>query len=144
VASLNDHAYLQDEGKAADSRWVHRPRFSDAQYRRRHNPFSAAGTVFAGLKHLIAQRRGCEAFAGGHLSGFRSGNPTVLGYLRAGQSDRILVLANFSEHPQYCPAHVFQALPATAIDLISDHCFALKGGVELAPYSMVWLSIPSN
>ena len=140
VATLNDHAYLNDEGKAGDSRWVHRPRYSEMQYQSRSNPFSAAGTVFQGLKHLIARRAACEAFAGGQLSGFRTENPSVLGYQRQSADQKVLVLANFSEYPQHCAARVFQAGPDTATDLISDRRMALKSGIDLAPYSMVWLS----
>ena len=141
VATLNDHSYLHDVGKAGDSRWVHRPGYSETQYQSRSNPFSAAGTVFQGLKHLIARRSACQAFAGGQLTGFRTGNPSVLGYQRQGTDQKVLVLANFSEYPQHCSARVFQALTATATDLISDRPMALKSGIDLAPYAMVWLSL---
>jgi amylosucrase len=141
VATLNDHSYLQEEGKRADSRWVHRPRYQEALYRRRNNPFSPSGKVFMGLSHLIRQRARCEAFAGGQLIGFRTDNPSVLGYQREGAAQKVLVLANFSEFPQHCTSRVFQALPETALDLISDCTLRLKGGLTLAPYAMLWLSI---
>jgi amylosucrase len=139
LATLNDHRYLQEEGKRDDSRWVHRPRFSEAQHRSRGNPFHPAGAVFMGLTHLIRQRAQCEAFAGGQLTGFRTENPSVLGYQRVGASQTVLVLANFSEVPQRCDAQVFQALPESAVDLVSDRPLRLVEGLTLAPYAMVWL-----
>jgi len=141
VGAMNDHRYLQEVGKASDSRWVHRPRYSDALYASRHNPFSAAGKVFMGLKHLIDRRAACEAFAGGQLVGFQSGNPSVLGYQRLGDSQKVLVLANFSETAQHCSARVFQAMPSGANDLISDRQVTLQNGLTLGPYEMLWLSV---
>ena len=141
VATLNDHSYLDEEGKRADSRWVHRPHYQEALYRSRNNPFSPSGKVFMGLTHLIQQRARCEAFAGGHLIGFRTDNPSVLGYQRNSAAQKVLVLANFSEFPQHCTSQVFQALPETALDLISDRTLRLKGGLTLAPYAMLWLSV---
>jgi amylosucrase len=141
VATTNAHGYLQEEGKAADSRWVHRAHFAEANHQSRHNPFSTAGAVFLGLKHLIERRRACAAFAGGELVGFRTENPAVLGYQRSGAGHTVLVLANFSEYPQHCTARVLQALPDSAVDLVSDRTVALKGGLMLGPYEVVWLGV---
>ena len=141
VASLNDHSYLQDEGKAVDSRWVHRPRYSEKSYQNRLNPFSNAGAMYLGLKHMIAKRSACEAFAGGQLTGFRTANPAVLGYQRTCKGQRVLVLCNFSEFVQRCPEKVFQALPSSALDLLSDRHFAFDDGLALEPYSMHWLAM---
>jgi len=141
LATLNDHSYLAEEGKRADSRWVHRPRFDADRAERRDNPFHPAGRVYQGLHRLIACRRACAAFAGGTLIGFGSGNPSVLGYQRQGSNAHILVLANFSDAHQHCPAAVFQALPEQALDLISERSYALRRGLTLPPYAMVWLEI---
>jgi amylosucrase len=78
-------------------------------------------------------------FAGGHLIGFRSGNPSVLGYLRGTPGQHVLVLANFSEQPQSCPAVVFSAQPDSAIDLLGNAPRRLRDGVTLAPYEVLWL-----
>jgi amylosucrase len=136
---MNDHSYLNQAGKAADSRWVHRPAFAEELYERRCNPFSTAGCVFLGLKHLIAQRSSCEAFAGGQLTGFRTENASVLGYQREGKNQKILVLANFSERPQTCAATVFQSQAEVAWDLVADNTVSLRRDVVLAPYEVLWL-----
>jgi amylosucrase len=141
LATTNAHGYLQEEGKAADSRWVHRAPFAQANHQSRHNPFSTGGAVFLGLKHLIERRRACAAFAGGQLVGFRTENPAVLGYQRVGADQKVLVLANFSEYPQHCTARVLQGLPESAVDWVSDRTVALKGGLTLGPYEVVWLEV---
>ncbi len=138
---MNDHSYLNHEGKAADSRWVHRPAFADGAFRSRHNPFSASGRVFLGLKHLVAQRSSCEAFAGGQLTGFRTENASVLGYQRYGKKGKVLVLANFSEHPQTIAAKVFQSMPDQAWDLVTEKRITLRADVVLPPYAVMWLTV---
>ena len=140
VGTLNHAGYLSDPAKAGDSRWVHRPPRDAARHAQRHAPDSDAGRIFAGLQRLIAARRGCEAFAGGQLVGFRSGNASVLGYSRASAASRVLVLANFSEFDQPCPAEVFSAMPDSATDLITGGPRALRDGLVLAPYKVLWLA----
>ena len=45
VGTLNDFAYLNDPGKAGDSRWVHRPPRHAERYAQRHDPATDAGRV---------------------------------------------------------------------------------------------------
>jgi len=139
VGTPNHHGYLNDPDKAGDSRWVHRPPCNTTLYTQRKDPATTAGRIYAGLRRMIAVRCACAAFAGGHLTGFRTGNGSVLGYTRHGAGRRVLVLANFSEFDQPCPAHVFSALPATGIDLLSERPRRLRDGTTLAPYEVLWL-----
>lgn len=139
VATPNDMAYLQDPGKAGDSRWVHRPPRHAERYAQRGDAASDAGRVFQGLRRLIAQRAATPAFGGGRLIGFRSKNPSVLGFTRPGARGGVLVLANFSEHVQTVQAEVLSAMPASAVDLVGGQRHPLRDGLTLAPYQMVWL-----
>ncbi|MEY4757779.1 MAG: Amylosucrase [Pseudomonadota bacterium] len=139
VGTLNDHSYVQDPDKAGDSRWVHRPQRAQALYDQRNDTASTAGQLYAGLHHMITVRGNCEAFAGGQLTGFRAGNTSVLGYTRRSPSRQVLVLANFSEHEQHCPAHVFSALPNQGADLLTAKRLSTHSGVTLSPYEVIWL-----
>ena len=141
VGTLNDPGYLDDPAKAGDSRWVHRPRRAEALYAQRGEPGAPAQRIYQGLRRMIELRRACPAFAGGALTGFRSGNPSVLGYTRDGGGRRVLVLANFSELHQYCLATVFSALPDPATDLIRGVACRLRDGLTLAPYELLWLDL---
>lgn len=141
VGTLNDFAYLDDPGKAGDSRWVHRPPRHAERYAQRHDPASDAGRVHAGLRRLIAQRSATPAFAGGRLIGFRSKNSAVLGFTRPHPAGDVLVLANFSEHAQAIGADVLSALPDSAVDLVSGTRHELRRGLALAPYRLMWLQV---
>lgn len=139
VGTLNDFAYLQDPGKAGDSRWVHRPPRHAERYAQRHDRGTDAGRVYLGLRRLISQRASIPEFAGGRLVGFRTKSPSVLGFTRPGATGDILVLANFSERGQGVAAEVLSALPASAVDLVSGAHLNLRDGLTLGPYQMVWL-----
>jgi amylosucrase len=138
LGALNDHGYLQDPGKAGDSRWVHRPPRNAAQFQQRLDGSTPTGQIHQGLRQLIALRQASPALAGGHLVGFRSKHPAVLGYTRG---DQLLVLANFSEHPASVAAEVLQALPATALDLVSGQRMDLRQDLPLGPYQARWLQL---
>ncbi len=141
VGTLNDDGYLDDPGKAGDSRWVHRPPRVPALYAQRHDLTHSAGRIFEGLRRMIAVRQACSVFAGGQLRGFDGGNASVLGYSRGSLNDGVLVLANFSDYAQHCAARVFSALPGTTVDLISGRPLALGNGLTLAPYEVLWIDL---
>ena len=144
VGTTNDFSYLQDPGKAADSRWVHRPRRDIQRYAQRHDPSTTAGRIFEGLCRLSALRAATPELAGGSLIGFRANHPSVLGFTRPGTAGPILVLANFSEQAARVEGVVLSALPASAVDLVSGSRHELRNGLLLAAYSMVWLDCRSD
>ena len=141
IGMLNDDGYLQDPGKAGDSRWVHRPPRAARRHEQRHDSGTDAGKIFLGLQRLIRLRQATPALAGGQLVGFRTRNPAVLGFSRPSAAGEVLVLANFSEREQVVAADVFQALPEAPLDLVTHTPTPLRGGVSLAPYRMAWLEI---
>ncbi|MDE2395936.1 MAG: amylosucrase [Burkholderiales bacterium] len=141
IGTSNDFAYLQDPGKAGDSRWVHRPpRRADLEAQRLDGA-TAAGQIFMGLRRLIERRQATPAFAGGRLIGFRSKNPSVLGFTRPAPEGDLLVLANFSEHEQAIDAAVLAGLVPSAADLVSGRRHELRAGLQLAPYQLLWLQL---
>ena len=139
VGTPNDPSYLNDPAKAGDSRWVHRPARVPALYSQRNKKNSVPGQIYQGLRRMVEVRASLEEFAGGHLTGFRAGNPSVLGYLRGAPGQHILALANFSEQPQSCPAIVFSAQPESAVDLLTGETRDLRTGLTMAPYEVLWL-----
>jgi amylosucrase len=141
VGQLNDYGYLADPHRAGDSRWVHRPSYPAERYAERNDPDSDAGTIYRGMRRLIAVRRGSEELAGGALVGFRTHNRHVLGYQRPGAAGTVLVLANVSDAPQLVPAEAFSAMPASAVDLVTEADTPLWADVELAPLEFLWLQL---
>lgn len=101
IAQLNDHGFRDDPAHAADARWAHRPRFSDARLARaRTSPDSPEGRVLAGLQALLAWRRATPALGGTELRIVETGNPHVLAYRRSRAGQRCLIVASFSPRPQ--------------------------------------------
>jgi amylosucrase len=141
VGQLNDHDALADPDRAGDSRWVHRPPYPAERYAQRNDADSDAGTIYRGLRRLIAVRRASDELAGNALIGFRTHNRHVLGYQRPGAGGTVLVLANVSDSPQVVPAEAFSALPASAVDLITDADTSLWADLELAPLEFLWLQL---
>ena len=139
VGTPNDTRYLADPAKAGDSRWVHRPARVPSLYAQRNKKNTVPGQIYQGLRRMVEVRASLEEFAGGQLTGFRAGSPSVLGYLRGTPGAHVLVLANFSEHPQDCPAVVFGAQPESAVDLLAGETRTLHAGLTLAPYEVLWL-----
>lgn len=139
VGTLNDPGFAQDPAKADDSRWVHRPRRDEARYRQREDASTVSGRLHAGLRRLIEVRRATPAFGGGRLTGFRSGSPHVLGYLRGQGAQRVLVLANFSETRQTVQPPVFSGGAPGALELLTGRPLSLAQGLTLAPYELLWL-----
>lgn len=113
IGTLNDYSFQDDDTKARDSRWVHRPATDWERMARRHDPATIEGHVYQRLRQLIQLRQAHPAFAGGETQVIDTENDHVLGYVRqhavnGGRHERVVVFANFSEQPQTLPAHLLR------------------------------------
>ncbi len=101
VGTLNEYSFTSDLYKADDSRWVHRPK-ADWTWREKveNDPSSPHGHIFAELVRLIALRKQQPAIYGNETEFVETGNGHLFGYVRHGGGQRLLVIANFSEHLQ--------------------------------------------
>jgi amylosucrase len=138
VGQLNDETYRDRPAEAVDSRWVHRPFRPDALYRQRHDRSTVPGRLYAGLRHLIALRKGTPAFGGTALHGFWTGNRHVLGFERPDHGG-VLVFANLSDETQHLSPERFGARPAEARDLVGGAPVDLAEGLALPALGFVWL-----
>lgn len=105
LGTLNELTFLEDESKAGDTRWLHRPRIDWERAERRHQHGSVEQRVFDGLKKMISVRKTIPAFAdfnNRELLGVD--NPHLFAFLRTHpelSSDAVLVVANFDLKPRY-------------------------------------------
>jgi len=105
IGTLNELTYLDDESKAGDTRWLHRPHIDWERAERRHERGSVEHRIFDGLKKMIAVRKTIPAFAdfnNRELLGVD--NPNLFAFLRTCPqycSDAVLVVANFALKPSY-------------------------------------------
>ncbi len=141
LATLNDYDYSQDPAKASDSRWIHRPATDWTRAERRHDPATAEGRMFSGLRHLIATRSSTAAFAGHDTEILDVGNDQVFAFARKREEERVLVLANITEREQTIAANQLRlaGLTYTFTDLISDELVPATSDLLLAPYQLAWL-----
>ncbi|MBI1877594.1 MAG: alpha-glucosidase C-terminal domain-containing protein, partial [Chloroflexi bacterium] len=143
VGTLNDYNYRTDPAKAKDSRWVHRP-FADWEgpFARRHDPNSVEGRINAELRRLIELRKQHAALANGEMEVIPTNNDHVFGYVRRYKGERVLVLANFTEHEQAIAANEIRlhGLGYNFTNLINDQIITLADDLRLEPYQFVWLA----
>ncbi|MCA0456161.1 MAG: cyclomaltodextrinase C-terminal domain-containing protein [Chloroflexi bacterium] len=142
IATLNDYTYQNNHNKAEDSRWVHRTPFNWQRAEKRHDPATNEGRVFSGLKQVIAARKAAPELAGGQAVFFDCGNGHILSYTR---SRKVLVLANFSEHPQSVSANALRAqlpqLVTSAVDVVTGQTVSIAETLTLNPYQFLWLMV---
>jgi len=105
IGTLNELTYLDDESKAGDTRWLHRPRIDWEKAERRHERGTVEQRIFDGIKKMIAVRKAIPAFAdfnNRELLGVE--NPHLFAFLRTCPrfcTHPVLVVANFALKPSY-------------------------------------------
>jgi amylosucrase len=141
VGTLNDYGYRNDPAKADDSRWAHRPTIDWARMDRRREQGTIEGQIYVRLRRLIALRKACAAMGQGETEIVDAGNPHVLCYIRQGEGQRILVLANFSEQEQRIAANELRlhGLGYNFCDLVSGQEISAVEELVLEPLGLVWL-----
>jgi amylosucrase len=137
AGTLNDYSYVGDPVKSDDSRWVHRPQIDW----KRRDPASPGGYIFAELARRIHLRKEQPAIRNGEMEVIDSGNPHLFGYVRHHGGQRLLIVANFSEHPQEIDANRLRVygMAYQVADLITEQAYATERALRLEPYQCVWL-----
>ncbi len=149
IGTLNDVSYLDDDSKANDSRWTHRPRIDWDKAEQRHNHGSTEQRLFDGLKKMIAVRKATPAFAdfnnremlsveNTHLFAFSRSHPEHPG-------ETVLVVANFDVNPQYLDLNDLgnrgRFRGGQLTDLYSGESPAMfKERLVIAPRRFYWLT----
>ena len=148
IGTINDYTYVGDPAKVTDSRWVHRPQTDLAKMERRHDPVAIEGRIYLALRHLIDLRKHTPAFAGNAMEVINLGNDHVFAYVRTAHghtdSQRVLVLANFSEHTQPVAANELRlyGLSYHFTELIGYQDLLLGDApLVLEPYQVLWLAV---
>ena len=140
IGTLNDYSFRSDPAKARDSRWVHRPKADPERYSRRHSEDLVEGKVYGGVRRIIQSRKANPVFAGGEMQVVDSGSESVFAYLLTCESQRALVLANFSEESQVIPANLLRlyGLSYQFTELLSGRQIPAQD-LSLAAYEVVAL-----
>lgn len=139
--TINDYDFVKDPAKAADSRWIHRPKMRWEWLTEIHEDAETRRRIFRSLKHLITLRKGVPALGGMTMELIPTDSTAVLGYLRQHEGDRLIVLANFSEADQEVSANRLRTagLGRFFENLITGDTVSTSAPIRLAPYQFMWL-----
>ncbi len=153
IGTLNDCSFLQDENKAGDNRWMHRPRIDWEMAERRHQRGSVEQQIFDGLKKIIAVRKTIPAFADfNNRELLAVDNEHLFVFLRSHPerpNDTILAVANFDSAPQHLDltnlGNRGQFQYGHLQDLASGESPAVfKSQLVVPPYRFYWLTDQSG
>lgn len=141
VATLNRYEYAEDPAQAKDSRWVHRPLWSQTAYHRRHDTSTIEGRVFTAMQNLAVQRKAHAVFGTQSLTVADSGHPSVLVFHKQSPGQILTVIGNFSEYPVTIPPDRLNNLLASqnGRDLLSGRFILLGEALELKPCELLWI-----
>jgi amylosucrase len=105
IGTLNNYSFLEEEHKAGDTRWLHRPDIDWEKAERRREHGSVEQRIFDGLKRMISVRKTIPAFADfNNRELLDVENPHLFAFLRTHpelSADAVLVVANFDLKPRY-------------------------------------------
>ncbi len=105
IGTFNDLSFVEDTNKAADVRWIHRPRIDWKRAEERNNRGTVEQRIFDGLKRLIAVRKSTPAFADfNNRELIDVDNPNLFVFLRSNPTlhgESVLVAANFHDTSRY-------------------------------------------
>ncbi len=140
IGQLNDWTYKNDRKIAGDSRWLHRGKMDWDAAAKRYDSGTVQGKIFTGIRKMIEIRKGCSYFR----SDLKSepvdlGNNAVFGFHR---ENKMMVLANFSEHEQWVDANRFNwfGLPGEMTDLLTGRPVrSYNNAILLGPYDYLCL-----
>ncbi|MEK9564653.1 MAG: alpha-amylase family glycosyl hydrolase, partial [Deltaproteobacteria bacterium] len=141
-AMLNDYLFSHHPEHASDSRWVHRPVRDWSQERQALNdPNSPAARIYAGIQYRLQLRRSLPVLSQGQTEFLNIRNDHVFAYIRHQDSQRLLLLCNFTERSQSVSLKELkvQGFSDQAQDLLTSQILQLAEDLYLAPYQTYWL-----
>ncbi|MEM6752184.1 MAG: alpha-amylase family protein [Cyanobacteria bacterium P01_C01_bin.38] len=141
---LNDSSYMNDEAKATDNRWMHRPLMDWNKAELRHDSSTIEGRIYQGLVHLIKARKSTSLL---HCFSFFypmwTGNNSVLAYCLKRAEGTVMVLANFSETQQSIDAKMldYAEMSRDIRNLLASSTppNIINGRIYLQTYETCWL-----
>jgi len=143
---LNDYDFVRDPAKANDTRWIHRPKMRWEYLEEHHEHVTPEDRairrrLFNSIQRMIKIRKEVPAVAGLNMELVPLHNQHVLGYSRFNDSDRLIVLANFSDYPQLVSGNIVRTagLGRFFEDQLSNTTYQTSHDLELKPYEVVWL-----
>lgn len=131
LGQLNDCSYLNDDHKASDNRWIHRPDYPWKTLQFSEDGSGAPGRILGGLRNLIGLRGTIPALDGPESTtqAVKTNHPSVIAITRTANDQDFVGVFNFSEAtvPVGLTMEGFAAATGPA-----------AGFSELGPYEFGW------
>jgi amylosucrase len=150
IGTLNNYAYLEDESKCSDSRWLQRPKTDWSKAELRNQPGTVENHIFSNLKKMVALRKEIPAFADyNNRELLDVNNPHLFVFLRfdpQNSREKIMVIANFDDYPQPMNFDTLHQIDFFQHKIIMDICSGKSlsiqdGKIIIPPLSFYWLSV---
>ena len=104
IGMLNDFSYMEDEARAHDTRWIHRPVIDWNKSELRHRHGTPEQRLFEGIARMSVVRKTTAAFADfNNRELIATGNDHLFAFMRSNPvdaNDNVLVIGNFDGAPQ--------------------------------------------
>ena len=139
IGALNYYDYKNNPEESGDSRWLHRGPMDWEKAERRKDKTTIEGIIFNKIKEMLYIRKNNKEFSSLIPSKpVFTGNKGVFAFHK---EDKMLVLANFTEHEQRIDANSVNwfGLPNVTEDMIQGKKVKLEGTIVLGPYEYLWL-----
>lgn len=139
IGALNYYDYKNNPEECGDSRWLHRGPMDWKKAENRKDKTTVEGIIFNKIKEMIEIRKNNSEFSSLiHSQPVFTGNKGVFAFHK---EDKMLVLANFTEHEQRIDANSVNwfGLPNVTEDMIQCKKVKLEGTIVLGPYEYLWL-----
>jgi len=149
IGTLNDCTFLEDESKARDNRWMHRPKIDWEKAALRSQHGTVQQRIFEGLRKMIAVRKSTTAFADyNNRQLLETGNPHLFVFTRSNPfllNNTVLIVGNFDASPQSLTlselGNRVQFGYSQLRDLYSGESPTLfKDQLVIPPFRFYWLS----
>ncbi len=155
IGLRNDHAFEADPDRAADSRWLHRPRMDWAAAGRRHDHATIEGRIFDDVLRLVEARRAApQLHAARPLEIVDLGDPALFAFARRHPAGSLVAIHDFADEPRTVPltrlpfarstrGAASAAAPRTragrVVDLLEPGFAAASTGVVIPARGVRWL-----
>ncbi len=139
IGALNYYDYKNNPEECGDSRWLHRGPMDWEKAEKRKDKTTVEGIIFNKIKEMLEIRKNHSEFSSLiHSQPVFTGNKGVFAFHK---EDKMLVLANFTEHEQRIDANSVNwfGLPNVTEDMIQGKKVKLEGTIVLGPYEYLWL-----
>lgn len=141
IGMLNDYRFYDDPAKAGDSRWVHRPFMNWNDAALRTDTSTLPGRIYERLRKLIELRAQAAALGDGEMEVIDTSNDHIFGFVRSHGSERMAILANFTEQPQIMAAYRLRQHGFTheCVDHLTGMTIVPEHELTLKPYQLLCL-----